>query len=237
MNAQIALLLGQDGVTNGAIYALLALSIVLVFTVTRVLLVPQGEFVTFGAMTMATLQAGQPVRLAWLLLALALLPGLAAVVAAAGSARRSSAPAVGLGSRRAGVCAGHRGHCLRLPGQDWPMALQVLFTLAIVVPMGPDVRPVLPADRRGAWAGAADRLHRAARGAGGAGLWMFGAEGARTQPFSEDGLDLGLLNVNAQSLWVLATTLVLIVGLFVFFERTLRARPCGPPRSTGWGRS
>ena len=32
MNAQIALILGQDGITNGAIYALLALSILLVFT-------------------------------------------------------------------------------------------------------------------------------------------------------------------------------------------------------------
>ena len=53
MNFQIAFLLGQDGVTSGAIYALLALSMVLVFTVTRVLLVPQGEFVTFGVMTMA----------------------------------------------------------------------------------------------------------------------------------------------------------------------------------------
>lgn len=60
MNFQIAMLLGQDGVTNGAIYALLALSILLVFTVTRILLIPLGEFVTFGALTMAALQAGQP---------------------------------------------------------------------------------------------------------------------------------------------------------------------------------
>jgi len=70
MNFQIAMLLGQDGVTNGAIYALLALSILLVFTVTRILLIPLGEFVTFGALTMAALQAGQPTRLVWLLLAL-----------------------------------------------------------------------------------------------------------------------------------------------------------------------
>ena len=42
MDLQIILLLGQDGLTSGAIYALLALSIVLVFSITRVLLVPQG---------------------------------------------------------------------------------------------------------------------------------------------------------------------------------------------------
>lgn len=73
MNFQIAMLLGQDGMTNGAIYALLALSILLVFTVTRILLIPQGEFVTYGALTMATLQAGQPTALIWLLLGLTLI--------------------------------------------------------------------------------------------------------------------------------------------------------------------
>ena len=63
MSAQIVLLLGQDGLTNGAIYALLALSIMLVFTVTRVLFIPQGEFAAFSALTMAAIQAGKPAAL------------------------------------------------------------------------------------------------------------------------------------------------------------------------------
>ena len=41
MDFQIAMLLGQDGITNGAIYALLALALVLVFAVTRVIFIPQ----------------------------------------------------------------------------------------------------------------------------------------------------------------------------------------------------
>ena len=41
MNPEIALWLAQDAVTNGAIYALLALAIIVVYTVTRVILVPQ----------------------------------------------------------------------------------------------------------------------------------------------------------------------------------------------------
>src|SRR5579863_9462094 len=53
------LFLLQDGITNGAIYALLGLALVLVFAVTRVILIPQGEFVTYGALTYATLAAGQ----------------------------------------------------------------------------------------------------------------------------------------------------------------------------------
>ena len=55
MTFDIAALLVQDGLTNGAIYALLALSLVLVFGVTRVLYIPQGEFVAYGALTMAFL--------------------------------------------------------------------------------------------------------------------------------------------------------------------------------------
>ena len=47
------LFLLQDGITNGAIYALLGLALVLVFAVTRVILIPQGEFVTYGALSYA----------------------------------------------------------------------------------------------------------------------------------------------------------------------------------------
>ena len=53
------LFLLQDGITNGAIYALLGLALVLVFAVTRVILLPQGEFVTYGALTYASLMSGQ----------------------------------------------------------------------------------------------------------------------------------------------------------------------------------
>src|SRR3981081_825723 len=53
------LFLVQDGITNGPIYALLGLALVLVFAVTRVILIPQGEFVTYGALTYASLSAGQ----------------------------------------------------------------------------------------------------------------------------------------------------------------------------------
>ena len=58
MNATIALFLAQDGIINGAIYALLGVALVLVFAVTRVIFVPQGEFVAWGALTVAALEAG-----------------------------------------------------------------------------------------------------------------------------------------------------------------------------------
>src|SRR5437867_12458943 len=70
LNTTIMLFLLQDGITNGAIYALLGLALVLVFAVTRVILIPQGEFVTYGALTYASLAAGQMPGTAKLALAL-----------------------------------------------------------------------------------------------------------------------------------------------------------------------
>ena len=59
MTADIVLWLAQDGITNGAIYALLALALLLVFSVTRVIFVPQGEFISYAALSLSLLQAGQ----------------------------------------------------------------------------------------------------------------------------------------------------------------------------------
>ena len=40
MSFDIFVLLTQDGVTSGAVYALLALAFVLIFTVTRIIFIP-----------------------------------------------------------------------------------------------------------------------------------------------------------------------------------------------------
>jgi branched-chain amino acid transport system permease protein len=55
VDGTIFLFLLQDGIINGAVYALVAIATVLVFAVTRVILVPQGEFVAFTALTFAAL--------------------------------------------------------------------------------------------------------------------------------------------------------------------------------------
>ena len=59
MTPDIVLWLAQDGITNGAIYALLALALLLVFSVTRIIFVPQGEFISYAALSLSLLQAGQ----------------------------------------------------------------------------------------------------------------------------------------------------------------------------------
>lgn len=220
MNLQIAMLLGQDGVTNGAIYALLALSILLVFSVTRILLIPQGEFVTYGALTMAAVQAGHPTPLAWLLLALTLaectLDGL----------RRYRA---GHGARIDRAMVGKTVFALvliaavyRLPLADLPMAAQALLTLCLVVPLGPRLYRLFFQPIAGATSLVllivSIAVHVAMVGVG---LLLFGPEGARTQPFSQAGLELGPVTLNSQTLWVLMLSLVSIVALFLFFGRSL----------------
>ena len=70
MDSTIVLFLVQDAVINGAIYALVAVALLLVFAVTRVILVPQGEFVAFSALTLAALHAGKAPQTGSLLVAL-----------------------------------------------------------------------------------------------------------------------------------------------------------------------
>jgi len=135
MDFQIALILGQDGVTNGAIYALLALALVLAFAVTRVIFIPQGEFVAYGALTLVALQAGKLPGTLWLLLAcgalVALVDGIAALRARAW--------------RRLGPIAGWNlvlplglwGLLAAVPLATVPMPLQILLALVVVVPLGP----------------------------------------------------------------------------------------------------
>src|ERR1700757_2884174 len=72
MDTTLAGILLFDGLTNGAIYVQLAIATVLVFSVTRVIFIPQGEFVTYGALTLASLQAGHVPGTAWLMATLAL---------------------------------------------------------------------------------------------------------------------------------------------------------------------
>ena len=130
LDAGIVLILGQDGVSSGAIYALLALALVLIFSVTRVIFIPQGEFVAFGALTLAMLQAGKVPATVWLLVAMG-----AVVAVVDGLARLRDRDTEGLG----GLLGWNLAYPLALaallhavePG-GLPMVLQIALTLAIL---------------------------------------------------------------------------------------------------------
>lgn len=218
MDAQIVLLLGQDGLTNGAIYALLALSIVLVFSITRVLLVPQGEFVVFGAITMSSMQAGKPVMLGWLLLGLAV---ARMCVSLYGAALERKAPDIGSWALLIYAVA-LVAILSSLPLQTLPMVVQAVLTLAIIVPMGPLLYDIFFKPIASAHALVLLIVSIALHGVlVGLSLLMFGAEGARSAPFSEFGLEVGVVTFQAQTLWVVVFFLILIAALYGFFNKTL----------------
>ena len=70
MDATILSFLLLDGLQNGVVYGLLALSLVLVFAVTRVILVPIGELLMFAPLSLVWLLEGKLPGTLWLALAL-----------------------------------------------------------------------------------------------------------------------------------------------------------------------
>jgi branched-chain amino acid transport system permease protein len=220
MDLSIAALLTQDGITNGAIYALLALALVLVFAVTRVIWVPSGEFVAFGTLTLAALQLGKTPGTVGLLAGMAVIAGLMEVAACVKRGEAAKIP------RRLVVwCA----LPLAIAAAVWaaaplglPFAVQILATLAAVTALGPLLyriayQPLAEASVLVLLI-VSVAVHFALLGLG---LWFFGAEGSRTPPFSSASFTLGEVNVSVQSLLVVATSLLLILALYLFFGRAL----------------
>ena len=224
MDFSIASILMLDGTTNGAIYALLGLAIVLVFAITRVIFIPQGEFVAYGALTLALLQLGKVPGTVWLLMALAVLAAVLDI--AAGLRRRLPVDRVMAAAGRQLVVP------FAVAAVAWwaaplklPLLLQSLLTLAIVTPLGPLVY-------RLAYEPLADATvlvllivsvgtHFALTGLG---LVFFGAEGFRNPSFWDVRFSAGALTLSGQTLIIFASFVALIAALYVFFERTLRGK-------------
>jgi branched-chain amino acid transport system permease protein len=228
MDISIFAILTQDGIASGAVYVLLALALVLVFSITRVIFIPLGEFVAFGALTMAALQAGKTPSSAVLLLVL----GIAAFLHEAVGLLRSPAGQANR-TRALGISfvkfvlfpAGVLGVAHALEGASPAMPLQLLLTFAIVAPMGPMIYRLafqpLAESTVLVLLIVAVAVHLALLGVG---LVMFGAEGSRTTPFSEAAINVGTLTVSGQSIVVIGTALLLIGALYLYFDRTLSGK-------------
>ena len=224
MDSSIFGILALDGLTNGAVYALLALATVLVFAVTRAIFIPQGEFVAFGALTLALFQSGRLPGTVWLLLILA-----AAVVASDllhGLRQRQPAALLLRGALRT----------LALPvalsllawwaaPRGLPIVVQALLSLALVTALGPLLY-------RLAYEALAEAsvlvllivsvgVHFALVGLG---LLFFGAEGFRNPSFWDARFALGPLSITGQTLFIFLASAALIVSLWLFFERSLRGK-------------
>ena len=224
MDASIALILAQDGITTGAVYALLAVGLVLVFAVTQVIFIPQGEMVAYGALTIATMQTGVFPSTAWLLLAMG-----AAVFAMDlwNWLRRATVPTDPGTLARSALfnLAWPTLACVllkTLPIQTLALPVQVLLTLAVVAPIGPMLYRLafepLAQSSVLVLLIVSVGVHFALTGLG---LYFFGAEGYRNPSFWDERFNLGPLTLSGQTLIVFAVSIALIVMLWLFFERTL----------------
>lgn len=213
-------ILAADGLTNGAVYALLSLSLVLVFAVTRVIFVPLGEFVVFGTLTLAALQLGRVPGTLTLVLILLL---LAALMDAAGHLRRRQAGRAAL-TLLGALALGALGWALTnwLAPLKPPLPVQVLLTLALVAPLGPLLYRTVFQPLQNATVLvlliASVALHLVLTGLA---LVFFGPEGSRTPPFAEGNVTLGQVTLSTQSLLVMLVSALLMLALYLFFDRTM----------------
>lgn len=220
MDLTILLFLLQDGFTNGAIYALLALALVLVFAVTRVILVPQGEFVAYGALTLAVLDLGKVPGTAALVIVFA---ALALVIEAWSKRHGLTRPVVG-GLALAYVAPPLIILALTLwlaPLKLGPLP-QALLAIAIVAPMGPYLYRIAfqPLSEASILV-----LLIAAVGAHfsmtGLSLLFFGPEGLRAKPLTTASFTAGPLPISGQSIAIYVAALGLMLALYFFFDRTI----------------
>ncbi|GAB1389617.1 MAG: hypothetical protein AMXMBFR78_12810 [Rubrivivax sp.] len=224
MDATIVGFLAVDGLTNGAIYALLALATVLLFAVTRVIFIPQGEFVAFAALTLALLQTGKVPGTVWFLLVLAAAVALAELWH---GLRQHQAPTRLLAAAARTLAWPVAVSLLAIwaAPRGWSTAAQALLTVALVTAFGPLIY-------RLAYERLADAsvlvllivsvgVHFALVGLG---LYFFGAEGFRNPSFWDARMNLGGVAISGQALIIVVASIVLIVALWLYFERTLSGK-------------
>ncbi|WP_050418953.1 branched-chain amino acid ABC transporter permease [Bradyrhizobium tropiciagri] len=223
MNLEIAAFLVQDGMTVGAVYALLAVALVLVFTVTRIIFIPQGEFVSYGALTVVALNTGRTPNTIGLLVVLALLVWMREVwkLARTGFSWRVVNGILRDLAITAGVCAmGYIGASAQVP-----FAMKALISISIVVLIGTKVYRLVYEPLQSAsilvLLIASVGVHLALTGIG---LAMFGAEGSRTPPLVDLQANIGALTVTGQSVAIGVAALLAMLALSFFFGRTLEGK-------------
>jgi len=219
MDAQIAAILAMDGIATGAIYVLMGLGFVLLFTVTRVIFVPFGDIAAFTALTLAALEMKQlpgTVGLVVVLAVLAALMEIGAQLRASGARRIPRAILFYLVLPLLPVAA-----VWLVSGQPLPMFGRIALAILVVMPIAPLLdrvafRPIADGSVL-LLLTVAVVVHFALVGLG---LLFFGAEGVRTEPLTEVTFNIAGTVVSAQTLLIVLAAIVFSGLLFLFFEFT-----------------
>lgn len=220
MDFQTNLFLLVDGFTNGAVYSLVGLSLVLVYTTTRVVNIAQGEYVTFGALTFASFLEGTLAPVIYL-------------VAGGGAACMTLDVLQAVRLRRnplkpilAYVAVGAVLAALTYAAwQSQWMVLQMAAALGLVAALGPLVyrltvepkpdNPTVVLVIIGV--GVSMIMHPLA-------LLLWGADPRPVAAISDLRLSFAGVDVAAQSLFIMAFSLAAAVALYLFFNMTLTGK-------------
>jgi branched-chain amino acid transport system permease protein len=224
MTWDVALILGIDGLANGAVYLLAGLGLVLIFSVTRVVFVPFGDVAAFAALSLAAFETGRTPATIGLVLTLAALAVIAELWRLVRQREYARIPRalLGWGLLPALPCLA----AWAISGQAVPAALKIVVAVLLVVPITPLVARV-------ALQPIADAsvlvllivslaLHFLLSGLG---LLFFGPEGSRTGPLATGALTLpGGFPLSAQVMLMIASAVVLSALFFLMFERTVAGK-------------
>jgi branched-chain amino acid transport system permease protein len=220
MTPDIAAILAVDGIANGAIYVLVAIGLVLIFTVTRVIFVPFGDIAAFAALTLAALNEKRLPGTAGLVLGLAALATLIEATSLARLGRWRALPrALGFYLALPALAVGAAALAV---AHDLPMPLRVVLALLLVLPIAPLLdrivfRPIADATVLLLLI-VAVALHYALVGLG---LLFFGPEGVRTEPFTDASFSIAGVDVSGQTALIVAAAIVFSALLYLLFDFTL----------------
>ncbi|MFV0284324.1 MAG: branched-chain amino acid ABC transporter permease [Castellaniella sp.] len=220
MTWDIVLILGIDGLANGAIYLLAGLGLVLVFSVTRVVFVPFGDIAAFAALSLAAFEAGRvppTIGLVVFLTIAALLTELASLVRK-GEGRRMPRALLMWGVLPLIPCLIAWG----VASAGAPTPIQVIASVLLVVPMAPLLARVVFQPIADASVLVLLIVSLALSFLlSGLGLLFFGPEGTRTTPLAAGSLPISDgIEVSGQVALMVATAIVLSGLFYLAFERT-----------------
>jgi branched-chain amino acid transport system permease protein len=223
MDLDIATILTIDGIASGAIYVLIGIGFVLIFTVTRVIFVPFGDIAAFTALTLASLETRHVPGTIGLVAGLAVIAGAMDAVAKLNAGEAKLVPKSLL-------------FYLLLPlvpvaivwmtaETQLPMFLRIILSIALVLPIAPLLdrvafRPIADASVL-LLLTVAVALHF---GLVGLGLLFFGAEGVRTQPLADVRFEMLGTVISMQTVFVVAAAFLFSALLYAFFDYTITGK-------------
>jgi len=233
MDFQIAAILFQDGLASGAIYTMLALGFVLVFTTTRIIFASYGDLIAFSALTMHALQEGQLPGTVYLLIVLAIVATVVectALIRERGYRRIPWALLTWLVLPLLPASL-----CLLAQGTELHPAVLTVLTIALVVPIAPLLyrivfQPIETASTLTLLI-VALVLHYLIAGLA---LLFFGPEGIRTAALLGGSVDILGATFSTQLVAVVVAAGALALSLALFFNATLTGKAL---RATAYNRN